>query len=193
MDELTLAKATEPFFTTKGPGKGTGLGLSMVQGLAAQSNGLLRLASHPGKGTTVDLWLPRADLDASARLDAHEPAEAVGRAEAASGVLPWRDPARRRRCSGQHWDGCDAGRPGAYRRRSNFGDAGSCCLTIGNADRSCHYRPRDAGNVSNETAPTTEGEPSRPAGDSGDRIRRASSRHRKQPGTAKAFQAILPA
>jgi signal transduction histidine kinase len=86
MDELTLGKATEPFFTTKGPGKGTGLGLSMVQGLAAQSNGLLRLASQPGKGTTVDLWLPRADPDASAPLNTQEPAEGTG--QAASGVLP---------------------------------------------------------------------------------------------------------
>jgi signal transduction histidine kinase len=85
MDELTLAKATEPFFTTKGPGKGTGLGLSMVQGLAAQSNGLLRLTSQPGKGTTVDLWLPRADLDASA-LNTQAPAEAAG--QAFSEVLP---------------------------------------------------------------------------------------------------------
>ena len=60
MDEGTLAKATEPFFTTKGPGKGTGLGLSMVHGLAAQSGGLLRIDSAPNVGTTVDLWLPRA-------------------------------------------------------------------------------------------------------------------------------------
>jgi len=60
MDDVTLAKATEPFFTTKGPGKGTGLGLSMVQGLAAQSGGLLRICSEPNVGTTVDLWLPRA-------------------------------------------------------------------------------------------------------------------------------------
>ena len=60
MDEATLAKATEPFFTTKGPGKGTGLGLSMVHGLAAQSGGLLRIDSAPNGGTTVDLWLPRA-------------------------------------------------------------------------------------------------------------------------------------
>ena len=60
MDEATLAKATEPFFTTKGPGKGTGLGLSMVHGLAAQSGGLLRIDSAPNVGTTVDLWLPRA-------------------------------------------------------------------------------------------------------------------------------------
>ena len=39
MDETTLARATEPFFTTKGIGKGTGLGLSMVHGLAEQSGG----------------------------------------------------------------------------------------------------------------------------------------------------------
>jgi signal transduction histidine kinase/ActR/RegA family two-component response regulator len=60
MDEGTLAKATDPFFTTKGPGKGTGLGLSMVHGLAAQSGGLLRIDSAPDVGTTVQLWLPRA-------------------------------------------------------------------------------------------------------------------------------------
>jgi signal transduction histidine kinase/ActR/RegA family two-component response regulator len=60
MDEATLAKATEPFFTTKGPGKGTGLGLSMVHGLAAQSGGLLRIHSEPDAGTVVELWLPRA-------------------------------------------------------------------------------------------------------------------------------------
>jgi signal transduction histidine kinase len=61
MDEATLAKATEPFFTTKGPGKGTGLGLSMVHGLAAQSGGLLRIRSAPNAGTIVELWLPRAN------------------------------------------------------------------------------------------------------------------------------------
>src|SRR5262249_54273453 len=60
MDETTLAKSREPFFTTKGPGKGTGLGLSMVHGLAAQSGGALQLTSQPGKGTTADLWLPCA-------------------------------------------------------------------------------------------------------------------------------------
>ncbi len=60
MDAQTLAKATEPFFTTKGPGKGTGLGLSMVHGLAAQSGGLLRIKSEPDAGTTLELWLPTA-------------------------------------------------------------------------------------------------------------------------------------
>ncbi len=61
MDEATLAKAAEPFFTTKGVGKGTGLGLSTVQGLAAQSGGLLRISSELNVGTTIELWLPRAE------------------------------------------------------------------------------------------------------------------------------------
>jgi signal transduction histidine kinase/ActR/RegA family two-component response regulator len=66
MDEMTLAKATEPFFTTKGPGKGTGLGLSMVHGLAAQSGGLLRIDSKPNMGTVLELWLPKAETPAAA-------------------------------------------------------------------------------------------------------------------------------
>jgi PAS domain S-box-containing protein len=60
MDPGTLARAVEPFFTTKGVGKGTGLGLSMVQGLLAQSDGGMRLTSAPGRGTVVDLWIPLA-------------------------------------------------------------------------------------------------------------------------------------
>jgi len=64
MDELTLKRAIEPFFTTKGQGEGTGLGLSMVHGLAAQSGGALRINSRVGKGTTAALWLPAADGEA---------------------------------------------------------------------------------------------------------------------------------
>ena len=60
MDEATLARATEPFFTTKGVGKGTGLGLPMVHGLAEQSGGRMRLSSRLGEGTRVEIWLPRA-------------------------------------------------------------------------------------------------------------------------------------
>jgi signal transduction histidine kinase/ActR/RegA family two-component response regulator len=72
MDEATLAKATEPFFTTKGAGKGTGLGLSMVHGLAAQSGGLLRIHSTPNAGTVVELWLPRANSTPAALLRASD-------------------------------------------------------------------------------------------------------------------------
>lgn len=60
MDETILARAAEPFFTTKGIGKGTGLGLPMAQGLAEQSGGQLFLKSKKGSGTTVELWLPVA-------------------------------------------------------------------------------------------------------------------------------------
>lgn len=58
MDEATMIRAIEPFFSTKGVGKGTGLGLSMVDGLASQMGGALRLSSQPGVGTVIDLWLP---------------------------------------------------------------------------------------------------------------------------------------
>ena len=60
MDAQTLARAADPFYTTKGVGKGTGLGLSMAQGLAEQSGGRLVLRSQPGKGATVEFWLPEA-------------------------------------------------------------------------------------------------------------------------------------
>lgn len=60
MNKETLAKATEPFFSTKEVGKGTGLGLSMVDGLARQLNGALRLHSEAGHGTRAELWLPVA-------------------------------------------------------------------------------------------------------------------------------------
>jgi signal transduction histidine kinase len=54
------AKAFEPFFTTKGPGAGSGLGLSQVFGTAHQSGGDVQIASAPGEGTSVSVFLPRA-------------------------------------------------------------------------------------------------------------------------------------
>jgi signal transduction histidine kinase/ActR/RegA family two-component response regulator len=67
MDAATVARAVEPFFSTKEMGRGTGLGLSMVHGLTAQLGGAFVLGSVPGQGTRADLYLPvthdRADAD----------------------------------------------------------------------------------------------------------------------------------
>lgn len=60
MDQATLDRAREPFFTTKGVGKGTGLGLSMIHGFAQQCGGAMTIASTPDQGTSVSLWLPLA-------------------------------------------------------------------------------------------------------------------------------------
>ena len=60
MDRETLRRATEPFFTTKGPGRGTGLGLSMVHGVVEQCGGRFRLQSTLGNGTSAELLLPVA-------------------------------------------------------------------------------------------------------------------------------------
>jgi signal transduction histidine kinase len=71
MDKETMAKAVEPFFSTKAVGKGTGLGLSMVSGLAEQSGGALRLESTPGQGTNAAIWLPIAVEAVAARKQHH--------------------------------------------------------------------------------------------------------------------------
>lgn len=59
MDAETLARCTDPFFTTKDSNSGTGLGLAMVYGFARQSDGDLRIYSEEGVGTSVQLTLPR--------------------------------------------------------------------------------------------------------------------------------------
>lgn len=79
MDEATLARVTEPFFTTKGVGKGTGLGLAMVDGLTAQSGGKLVIRSRLYQGTTIELWLPAARADSATEnpISASEPVAAA--------------------------------------------------------------------------------------------------------------------
>jgi PAS domain S-box-containing protein len=75
MDEATLARASEPFFTTKGPGKGTGLGLSLVHGVMEQLGGRLMLKSRPDVGTTAELWLPVAAPESASEPEAEKPAD----------------------------------------------------------------------------------------------------------------------
>ena len=69
-----IDRVLEPFFTTKEVGKGTGLGLSMAYGFAKQSGGALHIESEVGRGTRIEIWLPRADA-----LDVQGPEEEAGR------------------------------------------------------------------------------------------------------------------
>jgi PAS domain S-box-containing protein len=78
MSPEVVAKAIDPFFTTKPVGEGTGLGLSMIYGFARQSRGHLRLNSQVGRGTTAELYLPRALQDA---IDLDIPAVAAPRGQ----------------------------------------------------------------------------------------------------------------
>jgi nitrogen-specific signal transduction histidine kinase/ActR/RegA family two-component response regulator len=70
MSPEVLARACEPFFTTKEPGKGSGLGLAQVYGVARQSGGSLRLLSAVGEGATIELYLPRSEREVEPAEDA---------------------------------------------------------------------------------------------------------------------------
>jgi signal transduction histidine kinase len=82
MTQEVMAKAFEPFFTTKPAGKGTGLGLSMVYGFAKQSQGHVEIGSEVGRGSTVTLYLPRAETRSNV---VEMPAAATGPARLPTG------------------------------------------------------------------------------------------------------------
>jgi signal transduction histidine kinase len=82
MSAEEIARAVEPFYTTKPEGRGTGLGLSMVYGFARQSGGYLQLSSRPGVGTTACIYIPRHE-DAAGRTAILETLRPGGEAQAA--------------------------------------------------------------------------------------------------------------
>jgi hypothetical protein len=73
-------RAFEPFFTTRPPGAGTGLGLSVIRGIVRAHGGLIELASRPGEGTRVDVYLPALEAGQAARerVDEDAPAPSQG-------------------------------------------------------------------------------------------------------------------
>lgn len=87
MDDKTLKKAIEPFFSTKPKGKGTGLGLSSVHGLAAQLGGKFDIRSRAGQGTTVTLWIPEAEPVEPASAAGREVSDAASRPEKSATIL----------------------------------------------------------------------------------------------------------
>jgi hypothetical protein len=88
MSPEVLARAGEAFFTTKGRNRGTGLGLAMVKAFAEQAGGALELRSAPGRGTRVEIVLPRAPVH-TAPLDAADPRHALLQKIEARVRAPW--------------------------------------------------------------------------------------------------------
>ncbi|HYZ61569.1 MAG TPA: response regulator [Acetobacteraceae bacterium] len=77
MSREQLARAMEPFYTTKPDGKGTGLGLPMVFGFAKQSGGHFQLYSEPGRGTTARLYIPRTNAAIESAPSAQQSTQAA--------------------------------------------------------------------------------------------------------------------
>ena len=184
MDAVTLARATEPFFTTKEVGKGTGLGLAMAHGFAVQSGGALTLDSAPGRGTVVSLFLPEA---AAVAADPAPPVPATPPRVAAGADGRGRRP-------GARGDGDRAARGGAAGDRGAGCDGGAAAARVRpgirrGADRprhARHDRQRPGDGAGAQPAGPAGGDPQRQCGGGADRCaaRRAGAAQALRPGRA---------
>lgn len=91
MPPEVLDRLFEPFFTTKEPGHGTGLGLSMIYTFAQQGDGFIRIESEVGHGTSVHLYLQRADAPAEAVSQSSDPTEPLPAAQGEECILVTED------------------------------------------------------------------------------------------------------
>ena len=173
MDAATLARAVEPFFSTKPVGQGTGLGLSMAHGVARQLGGDLRLSSVPGQGTTAELLLPAATGIAGGRRR-RAPRLLPGRPDRRGAAVA--HPGGRRRPADhpqhrRHAGGSGAQRAGGGLRREGPGDPGRRRAGGPAGDRLRHARhDRARGRRGGAAAPP------RAAGGAGERLRRPGVR-----------------
>ena len=87
MGPEVMARAFDPFYTTKPIGQGTGLGLSMTYGFIRQSGGQVRIYSEPGQGTTICLYMPRHHVQPQEAVERHESRGEIPRAQQGETVL----------------------------------------------------------------------------------------------------------
>ena len=182
MDPATLARATEPFFTTKSGGRGTGLGLSSVHGLALQSHGALRLTSGCNVGTTVELWLPRVS-EATGALPLSDHAKPSGNpAPGKLNVLLVEDDALIAMSTQAVLEDL-----GHDVRVALSGAKALDTASRRSKHRACHYRSCDADHDRPGAGRTHPCDVAAHADPAGDRVRRRDRRH---PGPSPDHQAL---
>ena len=130
MPSEVTARAFEPYFTTKPAGRGSGLGLSQVYGFASQSGGRAVLASAPGEGTAITLFLPRGDAGPVMAAEiAAQPAFDPGSARILLVEDDQGSPRRRKSCC-KTWASTRAGPATAWRRRPSSRTIRSLALVM---------------------------------------------------------------